>query len=64
MDWWFDPDNYSDTTEEKAKSSDKDIDWNQKRCYHDWKSTILIISVVYDCKKCGVKKEDYDNWKG
>jgi hypothetical protein len=64
MDWWFDPDNYSDTTEEKDKSSDKDIDWNQKRCYHDWKSTTLIISVVYDCKKCGVKKEDYDNWKG
>jgi hypothetical protein len=63
---------YNETYNQIAKNiytvivfmSDKDIDWNQKRCYHDWKSTTLIISVVYDCKKCGVKKEDYDNWKG
>ena len=29
-------------------------------CNHVWDSTILISSVVYDCKKCKMKKEDID----
>lgn len=29
-------------------------------CIHEWKPTLLIISTVYDCVKCGMKKEDYD----
>jgi hypothetical protein len=60
MEWWIDPDEY---VQEPVKTSSKDIDWNQKMCYHEWKSTVLIISVVYDCAKCGVKKEKYDEWK-
>lgn len=40
-----------------------DIEWRQKICDHKWKPTILIVSVVYDCTKCNIKKEDYENWK-
>lgn len=60
MDWWVDPDEYQ---QESSNTSQKDIDWRQKVCYHEWKPTLLIISVVYDCIKCGIKKEDYDEWK-
>lgn len=59
MDWWIDPDEY----QQESHSIQKDIDWRQKVCYHEWKPTLLIISVVYDCVKCGIKKEDYDEWK-
>jgi hypothetical protein len=27
------------------------------RCAHQWKPTVLITSTVYDCAKCGIKKE-------
>ena len=27
-------------------------------CSHEWKATLLIFSSVYDCVKCGKKKED------
>lgn len=30
------------------------------KCYHDWKETKLIFTSVYDCKKCGRKKEEVD----
>jgi hypothetical protein len=30
-------------------------------CRHEWKETKLIFSTVYDCKKCGKKKEDEDS---
>jgi hypothetical protein len=40
-----------------------DLPWNQKICSHDWKKIVLITSSVYDCAKCGVKKEDYERWK-
>jgi hypothetical protein len=60
MDWWIDPDEYQ---EEPIKNYRSDIDWNQKVCYHDWKPILLIITVVYNCTKCGIKKEAYDEWK-
>ena len=41
----------------------KELPWNQKICNHDWKKIVLITSSVYDCSKCGVKKEDYEKWK-
>ena len=28
------------------------------KCNHNWKSTKLIITTVYDCTKCGQKKEE------
>jgi hypothetical protein len=37
---------------------EKDIDSKYKKCKHEWKSTQLIITTVYDCVKCGAKKED------
>ena len=27
-------------------------------CKHEWKEIRLVISSVYDCAKCGCKKED------
>jgi hypothetical protein len=36
-------------------------DFNSKSCHHEWKETKLIFSTVYDCKKCGKKKEDEDS---
>ena len=62
MDWWFDPDDYNPPPKEEKKS-ENDIAWTQKVCYHDWKPTILIVSTVYDCTKCGIKKEDYEKWQ-
>lgn len=32
----------------------------EKSCNHEWKAVELIYSTVYDCKKCGMKREDYD----
>ena len=29
-------------------------------CFHNWKETVLIVSTVYDCTKCGIKKEDWE----
>jgi hypothetical protein len=29
-------------------------------CYHRWKKTVLIVSIVWDCTKCGIKKEDWE----
>lgn len=31
------------------------------KCNHSWKATVLVTSTVYDCKKCGIKKEDIDS---
>ena len=58
MEWWED---YSIPKEENNKEDS--IDWKQKACYHAWKPTVLIISTVYDCTKCGVKKEQYEDWE-
>jgi hypothetical protein len=41
---------------------EKHSDWSQKYCSHNWKKTVLIISTVEDCTKCGVKKEIYEKW--
>jgi hypothetical protein len=30
-------------------------------CNHAWRPTQLLTSTVYDCKHCGIKKEDVDN---
>lgn len=62
MDWWYDLDDYNPPPKQEKKS-ENDIAWNQKVCYHDWKPTVLIISTVYDCTKCGIKKEDYEKWQ-
>ena len=57
--WWIDPEYH----ENEPKPKEEGIAWRQQHCYHDWKETILILSKVYDCKKCGVKKEDYEKWE-
>lgn len=50
---------------DKWQGSDWSPEWRDEPppvplCNHEWKSILLITSTVYDCKKCGMKKEDYD----
>ena len=28
------------------------------KCKHEWVASLLLTSTVYDCKNCGIKKED------
>jgi hypothetical protein len=51
-DKWNNSDRYSECSNEDSKPN--------KYCRHEWKPTVLIISTVYDCKKCGIKKEEYE----
>lgn len=37
-----------------------DRESKEKKCQHKWKATVLIVSTVFDCELCGIKKEDYD----
>lgn len=37
---------------------EKEIEKKNKKCKHEWKPTHLIVSTVYDCIKCGAKKEE------
>lgn len=32
----------------------------EKTCKHEWVMLELITSKVYDCKHCGMKKEDWE----
>jgi hypothetical protein len=49
-DWYYDSDwAKEDTIEDK-----------RKRCWHEWKAILLLHSTVYDCVKCGIKKENYE----
>jgi len=57
VNWWYDDYDYSNS---QKKEDSIELSWFQKVCMHNWKATMLIVSVVYDCTKCGVKKEDYD----
>lgn len=46
--------------------ADLSWDWDDAqpptlRCAHQWKATTLITSTVYDCTKCGIKKEKVDS---
>jgi hypothetical protein len=34
-----------------------------KKCNHEWKATELILTIVYDCKLCGAKKEEVEDGK-
>lgn len=37
---------------------DVEKEYDKMYCNHEWKGTLLIYSTVYDCMKCGIKKED------
>jgi hypothetical protein len=49
-----------DYDEKIPDKKEAEITWQQKVCFHNWKATLLIISTVYDCTKCGVKKEELE----
>lgn len=60
MDWW---DYESPATSRTEEEDNSKITWTQKFCTHDWKATQLIVSTVYDCRRCSVRKEDFDDWE-
>lgn len=63
MDWWYGDYDYEQWgSEKKEEQKEGDLPWSQVACTHDWKATVLIISTVYDCTKCKLKKEDYKKW--
>lgn len=61
MEWFYDDDFDYAAAYKKTPGED---DWSLESftsnasCHHDWKPTLLIFSTVYDCKKCGKKKEE------
>lgn len=52
-DWW-------DYESPSPKKEEEEIPWSQKFCFHEWKPIVLVISTVYDCVRCGAKKEEVD----
>lgn len=51
----------SDFKEDKKEDSkDDSLTMEQHWCNHEWKSIQLIMSTVYNCKKCDAKKEVVD----
>lgn len=38
----------------------KDSDPLKNYCYHNWREVISFSNVYYNCKTCGIKKEDYE----
>lgn len=52
----WDWDNYYDYEINKDLNLTPEV--TAKFCNHEWKATYLIFSHVYDCVKCGKKKEE------
>lgn len=52
--YWDDYD-YWDNSDDAKTSSGK--------CAHEWVPSLLLTTTVYDCAKCGMKKEDCDEEK-
>lgn len=54
-------DDFGDWFDDYYKSK-KSEDWDDAYypCRHEWAPVLLLITTVYDCKKCGMKKEYYD----
>jgi hypothetical protein len=61
LDYYQDQNSKSEKKEEESIESD--IPWRQKTCIHSWKPITLLTSVVYDCSKCEIKKEVYEDWQ-
>jgi len=46
---------YDEEFEEKSEKTPPPV---PKTCKHSWKEIKLFTTIVYDCEKCGIKKED------
>lgn len=60
MSWWYDSDWYYDWESEESKQENEDQN-QEKSCKHSWKPIKLVVSIVFDCEKCGMKKEEFDS---
>ena len=60
---WQNPFTYTPPDyDSRENKDDEDFGKGDKRyCVHDWKAILLINSTVYNCCKCDLKKEDYEN---
>jgi len=66
MDWWGDNEDYYPSQTKACKEESKgewEPSWDQVVCIHSWKPIVLIVSKVFDCAKCGIKKEEYEEWQ-
>ena len=59
--WWIDPDGYY--SEDERKEDTSILSWKEQVCFHSWKPILLLTSTVFDCTKCGLKKEEFERWK-
>lgn len=59
--WWIDPDGYY--SEDGAEEDTSILSWKEQVCFHEWKPILLLTSTVFDCAKCGLKKEEFERWK-
>jgi DNA-directed RNA polymerase subunit RPC12/RpoP len=42
------------------EETEKSIEYKRQRCWHNFKPILLLISTVYDCEYCGIKKENWE----
>lgn len=62
--WWEDEDFDGFIPDVKGERDvENEPTWKQTVCIHSWTPIRLIISTVYDCSKCGIKKEKYEEWQ-
>jgi hypothetical protein len=52
-----------DYEEKQTEVKEDELTWQERMCFHEWKAILLITSTVYDCVKCGIKKEKIDRLK-
>lgn len=43
--------------ESKQELDENGLTQQQRYCYHEWVSVLLLTTYVFDCKKCRVHKE-------
>lgn len=55
---WGNWDDIDRTWDDVWNDFEKEIESKNKKCNHVWKATHLIVTTVYDCEKCGAKKEE------
>lgn len=55
---WGNWDDQDKTWDDIWGDFEKEIDSKKKKCNHVWKATQLVFTTVYDCEKCGAKKEE------
>lgn len=59
--WWVNSDWHPEESEPE-EVNESTPPYRQQTCAHSWKPILLITSTVYNCEKCDIHKEVYDEW--